>query len=217
MVTLASAAWAISWSSGRPKKASTAATAHASVVGLVAAVQREEEVVERAERGAQVEHVAAHRRPVGDDVEVGRRASRPRAGPRRGTPTGAAGRARPAQERVGLDDAGLLRGDGLAPVALAVGVVLADVGDHGDVGVDDVGGVVAAEQPDLDHRHVDRVLGEAQRRPPAVSSSKYDGSMPEQRLEAGQLGDQLGELRRRRSARPFQEMRSLTRSRCGLV
>ena len=30
-----------------------------------------------------------------------------------------------------------------------------DVGEHGDARVDDVGGVVAAAEPGLEHRHVD--------------------------------------------------------------
>ena len=37
-----------------------------------------------------------------------------------------------------------------------VGVIAPDRGDHGDVAVDDVGGVVPTEQADLDDRDVDR-------------------------------------------------------------
>ena len=51
-------------------------------------------------------------------------------------------------------------GDRLAPGAHAVGVVVAHVGEHGDGGVDHVGGVVATEHADLDHGHVDRDVGE---------------------------------------------------------
>ena len=60
----------------------------------------------------------------------------------------------------GLDDPGLLVGDLGDRVAEQMGVVDVDRGDHGDVGVGDVGRVPGAAESDLDHRHVDRGVGE---------------------------------------------------------
>ena len=67
---------------------------------------------------------------------------------------------------VGLlgDDAGLLPGDLGDGVAEIVGVVDPDRGDHRDRRVDDVGGVPAPAEPDLDDRDVDRGVGERRER-----------------------------------------------------
>jgi hypothetical protein len=62
--------------------------------------------------------------------------------------------------RAGLDDARLLGGDLGQRVAQQVRVVDVDRRHHGHVRVRDVGGVPGAAQPDLDHRHVDRGVGE---------------------------------------------------------
>ena len=75
----------------------------------------------------------------------------------------------------------------------AVGVVAPDVGDHGDVGLDDVGGVVAAEQPDLDDRHVDGLVGEPRERRRG-EQVEVAGPIGEQRLDRRDLGDDLGEV-----------------------
>ena len=64
------------------------------------------------------------------------------------------------QVAAGLDDARLLLGDAPPPVAAAVGVVLADVGDDRHLAVRHVGGVPAPEQAHLDRRHVHRHLAE---------------------------------------------------------
>ena len=57
------------------------------------------------------------------------------------------------QVAAGLDDARLLGGHPPPPVTDAVGVVTAHVGDHRHLPVRHVGGVEAAEQSHLDHRH----------------------------------------------------------------
>ena len=58
------------------------------------------------------------------------------------------------------DDARLLAGDLGDGVAEVLGVVDADRRDDRDGRVDDVGGVPAAAEPDLDHRDVDGRVGE---------------------------------------------------------
>ena len=70
-----------------------------------------------------------------------------------------------------------------------------DVGDHGHVGVDHVGGVPAAAQADLEDRHVDRPVGEpAQRRPGEDLEPGQPDAVAEQRLDAGQVGEDLGQV-----------------------
>ena len=95
-------------------------------------------------------------------------------------------------------------------------MVDADVGDDRDRGVDDVGRVPRAAQPDLDDRDVDREVGE-----PAERGRGQD--LEVRRIEADRLLDE----RRPRSSMLVElgvgdrlavdDMRSLTRSRCGLV
>ena len=60
-----------------------------------------------------------------------------------------------------LEDAGLLRGDAGEVVAEEILVVVADRRDHrGERRVDDVGGVEAAAEPDLEQRDIGGMLGE---------------------------------------------------------
>ena len=77
-----------------------------------------------------------------------------------------------------------------------LGVVHADVGDDGDLGVDDVGGVPPTEQPDLDHVDVDGDVGEPAER---GRGDDLEVARPHagQDLEVGDGGDLLGEARRR--------------------
>ena len=95
--------------------------------------------------------------------------------------------------RARLDDPGLLGGDRPAPVADEVGVVGPDVRDDGDGAVGDVGGVVAAEHPDLDDGDVDGDLGEpAERgRRRQLEPARLDAG---ERGQLGELGEHLGEL-----------------------
>ena len=110
--------------------------------------------------GADVDDASADREPVGDAVEV-TTALDVRDRIRRQEHLAQLGRGLAEHQRgVGLDDAGLLLGDRAAPVTGAVGVVTADVGDDRDLRIDDVGRVPPTEQPDLDHRDVDRRLRE---------------------------------------------------------
>ena len=53
-------------------------------------------------------------------------------------------------------DARLLAADRFERVTQPVDMIDADRTDHGDVGVDDVGGVEPSAQPHFEHRHVDR-------------------------------------------------------------
>ena len=74
-----------------------------------------------------------------------------------------------------------------------LGVVHADVGDHGDGRVDDVGGIPPTEQADLDHHHVDGDVGEpAERR----GGDDLEVARPaaDDALEVGDRRDLLGEL-----------------------
>ena len=74
-----------------------------------------------------------------------------------------------------------------------LGVVHADVGDDGDLGVDDVGRVPPAEQADLDHRDVDGEVGEpAERR--GGDGLEVRRAHAGEHLEIGDGGDLLGEL-----------------------
>ena len=59
-----------------------------------------------------------------------------------------------------MDDAGFLLGDAGDVLAEVFDVVDADRGDHRDGCVDHVGGVPTAAEADLDHRHLDRRIGE---------------------------------------------------------
>ena len=138
------------------------------VVALVSTVDRDEELLVGLAWGAQVDAPPAEGDDVGLDLEVASPASQiPADGSRskigRRSPMAAAEH-HPA---VRLDDAGLLRRHLGGPAVGAVGVVLADVGDDGDVGVDDVGGIEASEQSDLDDGDVDALFGEPdEARPP---------------------------------------------------
>ena len=96
------------------------------------------------------------------------------------------------------------------------GVVAAHPRDDGDPAIDDVGGVVAPEQADLDHGDVDRSLGEpteARRRSPARTSVGRTGS------SSSTAASPLSTSARSTSeiGSPSRQMRSLMRSRWGLV
>ena len=94
-------------------------------------------------------------------------------------------------------------------------MVVADVGEDGDLAIDDVGGVPSTEQPDLDDGGRYGLVGE----PPERGGR--------QRLEVGRLvleqrlhGGQVGEYRASSSSEigtPLREIRSLIDSRSGLV
>ena len=75
-------------------------------------------------------------------------------------------------------------------------VIHPDVGDDRHVGGGHVRGVPAAEQPDLEHHHVDSDVGE-----PAERRRRQDlevaRSDPDEQLEVGDRRDLLGEARRR--------------------
>ena len=155
-------------SSGRPKNASTAATAQRGVVALVArraAARRRR----RARPSGCAGRAAGHRPPAGRRRRSNSSAAAPE---RRGGALGP-GRSRRARGRCSPSTS---RASGLTMPAFsaamrrrqsprAVGVVPADVGDDGDVGVDHVGGVAAAEQADLDDGDVDGELGEPDEAP----------------------------------------------------
>src|SRR5690606_1133364 len=64
------------------------------------------------------------------------------------------------EDRPGPGDGELLDGDLLDRRAQVLGVLEVDPGEDGHVGVDDVGGVQATAQAHLDHRRVDRLIGE---------------------------------------------------------
>ena len=66
--------------------------------------------------------------------------------------------------RTGFDDPGLVAGDLGDGVAQVFGVVDADRGDRGDSGVDHVGRVPGAAETHLDHRDLDRGVGERRER-----------------------------------------------------
>ena len=92
-----------------------------------------------------------------------------------------------------LDDPRLLAGDVGERRSGELVVVHADVGDDGHLGVDDVGGVPATEQPDLDDGDVDGDVGEPaqRRRRDGLEVARAD---PGESLEVGDGGDLLGEV-----------------------
>ena len=153
------------------------------VGALVGAVQRDEHVLVAAARGPQRDQPAADGDPVRLAAEV------PAGHPHRGRPD-RSGPGLDDVDQVGghlphddpaarLDDPGLVGGDALERRAEHVGVVEADVGQHGDVAVHDVGAVPRAAQPDLDHHGVDR-LGRrtTTARPPSGARSGSGGRPP---------------------------------------
>ena len=186
--------------SGVAKNASTAVSAIDGVVALVGAVHRHEHLGVDRRRRADVDEPAAEGQLVGrrGEVDVAQQARRRRLGGQDGD-----------QRRVGLadhgrarrlDDAGLLAGDVGERRAGELVVVHADVGDDGDLGVDDVGGVPATEQPDLDHGDVDGDVGEpAQGR----RGDRLEVARPhaDQTLEIGDGVRSARRSRHRRSAR----------------
>ena len=92
-----------------------------------------------------------------------------------------------------LDDPGLLAGDVGQRRPGELVVVHADVGDHGDLGVDDVGGVPPPEQADLDDGDVDGGVGEPAER---GGRARLEVARPDagQSLEVGDGGDLLGQV-----------------------
>ena len=74
-------------------------------------------------------------------------------------------------------------------------MVEADVGDHGHEAVGHVGGIPSTAEADFDHRRVHRPIGEPAE--PGPGDDLEPGEVhvgPEQRLEIGDLGEQLGQL-----------------------
>ena len=163
------------------------------VVALVGAVQRHEHVGVDRRRRADVDEPPADGERVAGRLEVD--AAQQPAGGRRLAEHGDEVRVDLAdhRRRAGLDDPGLLPGDVGQRRAGELVVVHADVGDHGDLGVDDVGGVPAPEQADLDDGDVDGDVGEPaeRRRRAGLEVARPDAGQP---LEVGDGGDLLGEL-----------------------
>ena len=87
-----------------------------------------------------------------------------------------------------FDDPGLVLGDALQCGPEHVGVVVAEVGQHGHVAVHHVGGVPRAAQSHLDHHGVDGVVGEPR---PGGRREQFEagGALFQHRLEGGQLGE----------------------------
>ena len=74
-------------------------------------------------------------------------------------------------------------------------MVEADVGHHRHAGVHHVGGVPAAAESHLEDRHIDRPVGEpAQGGPGQDLEPGQPDARTEQRLEPGQVGEDLGQL-----------------------
>ncbi len=134
------------------------------VLGLVLAVQRQEDVlVLLAADPAQRHQLAADREFAADDAELHALAGDRGVHLDRAPQDGLGGvelLLGDDRDGVGLDDPGLLDGDLAGGLPQLVGVVEADRGDHGDPGVDDVGGVPGAAHADLDHGDVHRRVGE---------------------------------------------------------
>ena len=174
------------------------------VVALVGAVDRE--VARRrsaASRRAQVDQPAADGHPVGVAAEV--LVARPSvaAGPSaRRTPPAGRGRSRPARGGCRASTMPAFSdGDRRLPARprrrCGRGRRWCTTAT---CGVGHVGGVVAAEQPDLDHGDVDRDVGE----PPEGGGGEdleVRRAHPGQLLDRGDRADQLAERRRRRWAR----------------
>ena len=124
------------------------------------AVQREEHVGVRRVRSEQLDEPSSDRDLVRAHAEVAvaqHDALRPACGEdRRELGVGLAEHERRAR----LHDPGLLLGDPGPGRAEVLDVVELDVGDHGDLAVDHVGGVPAAPEAHLDDRDVDGHVGE---------------------------------------------------------
>ncbi len=145
------------------------------VVGLMLAVQGQENVGVHATEALQLQHLAADRDLAVQHGELGvlpgdRRVSvhalceqhLHRRGRLAADDRDGVGRV----QGVGLplDDARLLGGDVGDVVTQVVGVVDADRRDDGDGRIDNIGGVPATAHADLDDRHVDRGVGERRER-----------------------------------------------------
>ena len=147
-----------------PRKASTAATAHGRVLGLVGAVQRQEQVGVLRSEAAQRDLLPTDGHVARGDAEVVAldHDSRTHVGRALDEHLDRLGRLLQPDDGdgVGLDDAGLLPRDLLDRVPEEVTVVEVDGGDDGDGGIDDVGGVPRPAHADLHDRDVDRGVGE---------------------------------------------------------
>ncbi len=97
------------------------------------------------------------------------------------------------KDRFRLGDACLFASDVTSPVALAVGVVPADVREYGNVGVDDVRGIEPAKHANLDDGNVHGDLGE-----PSVGHRgeqlKVAVGLLRDLAELFQVGDLIGEV-----------------------
>ena len=134
------------------------------VVALMTTVQRHEDIGVDSGRSADVEHPAADRKVVLEAVEV-LAPLEDDSTPLVAEDLGQFGVGLTEHHRARrLDDAGLLTGDVDLGRPRELGVVERDVGDHGHLRVDHVGGIPAAEQTDLDHGDVDREIGEPAQR-----------------------------------------------------
>ena len=168
------------------------------VHGLVRAVQRNQELVVGCTRRPEVDEPTAVRDAVGDDLEV--------AVPQH-DPLGIAGGedgnelriGLPEHERrAGLDDPGLLRRDVGTGRTQVLDMVDAHVRDHCDRGVDHVGGIPGAAESDLDHRDIDRDVGEpgechgGEDLEPARA---FEASLGQRRFQLGDERQQRIELR----------------------
>src|SRR5690606_6718880 len=102
------------------------------------------------------------------------------------------------EDRPGPGDGELLDGDLLDRRAQVLGVLEVDPGEDGHVGVDDVGGVQATAQAHLDHRRVDRLIGEEGegRRSRQLEIGEPDPlvALLEDVGESRHVGHRLGEL-----------------------
>ena len=92
------------------------------------------------------------------------------------------------EDAVGAEDAGLFAGDLGDGVAEVVLVVERDVGDDGEEGVDDVGGVETAAQADFEDGDVDRACASLE----PFSGEVEEGERGEDLEEAGGMGQIAG-------------------------
>ena len=100
------------------------------------------------------------------------------------------------QRRSIVDDAGLGPGDVGDRVAQPFGVVQPDRCDHRDPGVQHVGRVLGAAQPDLDDRRVDRCVGERRDEGLEIGSVAIRAlALAEHRPRLGQHAAQPGQER----------------------
>ena len=135
------------------------------VVGLVGAVHGQEDVVDGPLGRAQREQATTEGQLVLDHVEL--HAAHPGLGcghpAKRSASSGSSSPSTKVESGLTMPDFSSAMRRRQSP--MPVGVVGADVGEHGHPGVAHVGGVVATEQPHLHHGHVDGQLGEpAERR-----------------------------------------------------